>query len=174
MHILSGRSTSLIGYTNTNRGVAPCLSPSLSCCWFHMLPWGLDAFGSDPAGMVVTRMCSAHPSVYRPPADNYPFNKDAGLQYFSEDFLFFHTFPLLWLFTYDKSLLILRRGFLPPSPRPEQHSPSALSVPPRTLRLTPRTRLHALRAHLSHSHRAGDPVYVNEGYAENRSYCPQL
>ena len=87
-------------------------------------------------------------------------DKDAGLQYFSEDFLFFHTFPLLWLFTYDKSLLILRRGFLPPSPRPEQHSPSALSVPQRTLRLTPRTRLHALRAHLSHSHRAGDPVLL--------------
>ena len=81
-----------------------------------------------------------------------------ALQYFSEDLLFFHTFPLLWLFTYDESLLILRRGFLPPSPRPEQHSPSALSVPQRTLRLTPRTRLHALRAHLSHPHRAGDPV----------------
>ena len=85
-------------------------------------------------------------------------DKDAGLQYFSEDLLFFHTFPLLWLFTYDESLLILRRGFLPASPRPEQHSPSALSVPQRTLRLTPRTRLRALRAHLSHSHRAGDPV----------------
>ena len=40
-----------------------------------MLPWGLESFGSDLAGMAAKRMRSSHPSVYRPPADNYPLNK---------------------------------------------------------------------------------------------------
>ena len=65
-----------------NRGVTPCLSPSLSCCWLHMLHWGLDIFGSDLAGMAAKRMRSSHPSVDRLPADNYPFNNSKLIKVF--------------------------------------------------------------------------------------------
>ena len=55
MHILNGRSTSLIGHTNTNRGVTPAFLRRCRVAGVHMLLlWGLDDFGLKQTDQEVT------------------------------------------------------------------------------------------------------------------------